>query len=144
MVPGAFLRGLLAPAAEQTGARWQRGRRNGRALRSRPMAIYQVSTATPTRDQALALAQSAVRARLAAGAQVIGPVTSVFWHDGEFGEGEEWQLLLKTTDARYPELERHLLAAHPWQNPELAAVRVVAGAAGCLRWVEEMTTPVEG
>ncbi|MER0241111.1 divalent-cation tolerance protein CutA [Streptomyces sp. HSW2009] len=103
------------------------------------MAIYQVSTATPTREQAIALAQSAVRARLAAGAQVIGPVTSVFWHDGEFGEGEEWQLLLKTTDARYPELEQHLLAAHPWQNPELAAVRVVAGAEGCLRWVEEMT-----
>ncbi len=102
--------------------------------------VLQVSTVTPTREQALALARSTVRARLAAGAQIL-PATSVFWHDGEFGEGEEWQLLLKTTDARYPELERHLLAAHPWQSPELVAVRVEEGAAGCLRWVEVMTAP---
>ncbi len=86
------------------------------------------------------MARSVVQARLAAGAQIL-PATSVFWYDAEFGEGEEWQLLLKTTDARYPELERHLLAAHPWQNPEVAAVRVEAGPAGCLRWLEEVTTP---
>ncbi|MFE6778593.1 divalent-cation tolerance protein CutA [Streptomyces sp. NPDC057702] len=100
--------------------------------------VLQVSTATATREQALELARSAVRSRLAAGAQII-PATSVFWHDGEFGEGEEWRLLLKTTDARYPDLERHILAAHPWRNPEVSAVRVEAGAAGCLRWVEEVT-----
>ncbi|ARF55705.1 hypothetical protein B1H19_17345 [Streptomyces gilvosporeus] len=33
------------------------------------------------------MAQSVVTARLAAGAQIIGPVTSVFWHHGEFGTG---------------------------------------------------------
>ncbi|MDX6236224.1 MAG: periplasmic divalent cation tolerance protein [Kribbellaceae bacterium] len=62
----------------------------------------QVSTATPTRDDAVRLAGSAVRAGLAAGAQVIGPVVSVFWHSGEYGGGEEWQVLLKTSEARYP------------------------------------------
>lgn len=106
------------------------------------MADYlQVSTATPTRDQAVALARSVVAERLAAGAQIIGPVTSAFWHDGEFGTGEEWQLLLKTTAARYPELEAHILKHHPWRNPELAAVPIEAGSEGCLSWISANTTP---
>lgn len=105
--------------------------------------FLQVSTATPTRDQAVDLAKAAVTARLAAGAQIIGPVTSTFWHNGEFGTGEEWQLLLKTTAARYPELEALLLRQHPWENPEVAAVPIVAGAKGCLDWIAANTTPTE-
>ncbi|MGI5353851.1 hypothetical protein ACQI4E_00815 [Streptomyces sp. CA-252508] len=38
----------------------------------------QVSIATPTEESAVALAGSTVKARLAAGDRVIGPVTSVF------------------------------------------------------------------
>jgi periplasmic divalent cation tolerance protein len=103
--------------------------------------FVQVSTATETRDQALQLAQSVVRERLAAGAQVIGPVTSVFWHRGEFGTGEEWQLLLKTRADRYPALEAHVLKHHPWNKPEVSAVPIVAGSAAYLRWMEETTEP---
>ncbi|MEU2487011.1 divalent-cation tolerance protein CutA [Streptomyces sp. NPDC012617] len=97
----------------------------------------QVSTATETRQQAVDLAGPAVQRRLAAGAQIIGPVTSVFWHLGEYGTGEEWQLLLKTTTDRYPELEADLLERHPWDNPELCATPITAGADGCLKWIRE-------
>jgi periplasmic divalent cation tolerance protein len=100
------------------------------------MAEYlQVATATETRDDALRLAQSAVAALLAAGAQIVGPVDSVFWHRGEFGTGEEWQLLLKTRADRYAALEAHLLEHHPWQNPEVSAVPLT-GASGYLRWID--------
>ncbi|MER6678809.1 divalent-cation tolerance protein CutA [Streptomyces sp. NPDC000983] len=102
--------------------------------------FLQVSTATPTREQAVALARSAVAERLAAGAQIIGPVTSAFWHDGEFGTGEEWQLLLKTTGVRYPALEAHLIEHHPWENPEVCATEIVQGAARCLEWITRSTS----
>ncbi|MCQ4201094.1 MULTISPECIES: divalent-cation tolerance protein CutA [Streptomyces] len=98
--------------------------------------FVQVSTATPHREQAVALAQGAVRARLAAGAQITGPVVSVFWHLGEFGEGEEWRLQLTTTRDRYAELEKHLLGNHPWDNPEVIAVPI-EGAARCLQWIKD-------
>ncbi|WP_217231462.1 divalent-cation tolerance protein CutA [Streptomyces anulatus] len=97
----------------------------------------QVSTATATRDEAVTLAGGAVQQRLAAGAQIVGPVVSVFWHLGEYGTGEEWQLLLKTTVERYAELETHLLEHHPWDNPELCAVPIVEGADRCLGWIRE-------
>ncbi|WP_026189869.1 divalent-cation tolerance protein CutA [Salinispora mooreana] len=95
----------------------------------------QVSTAAPSRDVAVELAQQAVSRRLAAGAQIVGPVTSVFWHLGEQGVGEEWQVLLYTTLARYSDLEACLHQAHPWTNPQVTAVPVVAGATGYLNWV---------
>jgi periplasmic divalent cation tolerance protein len=71
--------------------------------------VLQVQVAAPSKEVATELARGAVEARLAAGSQVVGPVTSVFWHLGEFGTGEEWQVVLKTTEERYPELEKHLV-----------------------------------
>ncbi len=103
--------------------------------------FVQVSTATETREAAVALAQSAVRARLAAGAQIVGPVVSVFWHHGEFGSGEEWQLLLKARADRYSDLQAHLLAHHPWSNPEIIAVPILEGSKAYLDWVAQTTEP---
>lgn len=106
--------------------------------------FVQVYTATETREAAVALGRSATQARLAAGVQVVGPVVSLFWHLGEFGEGEEWQVIFKTTADRYAELETHLLEHHPWNNPEITAVPITAGARGCLDWVRQTVAEEPG
>lgn len=100
-----------------------------------------VTTATPDRESGEKLAGSAVAARLAGTAQVIGPVTSFFWHLGESGRGEEFNVTFKTTDARYAELEAHIIANHPWEKPEVTAVELVRGSADYLAWAEESTRP---
>ncbi|MFF2512487.1 divalent cation tolerance protein CutA [Streptomyces sp. NPDC058086] len=56
--------------------------------------------------------------------------------------GEEWQLLLKTHPDRFTELEAHLVAHHPWKNPEVFAVAAVAGAEAYLGWVAATTSPL--
>ncbi|GGU61366.1 divalent-cation tolerance protein CutA [Streptomyces lavendofoliae] len=104
----------------------------------------QVSTATPTEEGAVALAGSAVKARLAAGAQIIGPVTSVFWHLGEYGTGQEYRVLLTTTTDRYAELEAHLVAHQPWDNPELIALPITAGSTRALEWIRDSVSPLQG
>jgi periplasmic divalent cation tolerance protein len=101
--------------------------------------VWQVQVAAPSEEAALALARTAVEARLAAGGQVVGPVTSVFWHLGELGTGEEWQAILKTTEDRYEQLERHLVENHEWSNPEITAVPIAAGLAPYLDWVDRTT-----
>ncbi|WP_327035430.1 divalent-cation tolerance protein CutA [Micromonospora ureilytica] len=95
----------------------------------------QVSTAAPTHEAAMTLAGGATAARLAAGAQVTGPVASVFWHLGEQDTSEEWQVLLYTTTDRYPQLEAYLLHAHPWDNPQVTAVPIVHGSTAYLAWI---------
>jgi periplasmic divalent cation tolerance protein len=94
-----------------------------------------VSTTAGSRDSALKLLRSAVRERLAASGQVLGPVLSAFWHDGEFGEGEEWQVLFKTEAGQYPHLEAHLRVNHPWHNPEITAFTIADGSASYLDWI---------
>jgi periplasmic divalent cation tolerance protein len=70
---------------------------------------------------------------------VSGPVASAFWHNGEFGTGEEWVVSLKTTVARYDELEAQLVEHHEWQNPEVTAVPLVRASAAYVEWVERVT-----
>ncbi|MFD0204284.1 MULTISPECIES: divalent-cation tolerance protein CutA [Saccharothrix] len=103
--------------------------------------FLQVTTTAADREVAARLARSAVSARLAAGAQVVGPVTSFFWHLGEQSEGEEWQVTLKTSAERYPELEAHLRREHPWDNPEVTAVPLVAASEDYLAWLRRTVTP---
>lgn len=87
----------------------------------------------------MALARSAVGARLAGNAQVVGPVASVFWHLGELGDGEEWQVVLATTADAFPALEAHLIETHPWQNPEITAVGIERAPAAYARWLHDAT-----
>lgn len=101
--------------------------------------VLTVSTATPTREAALKLAESAITARLAAGGQVSGPVASFFWHEGEFGQGEEWTVSFKTSASRYADLEAHLIAHHEWKNPEVTAVVLARASASYVEWVERVT-----
>jgi periplasmic divalent cation tolerance protein len=102
-----------------------------------------VSTTADSQDGAAMLMRSAVRERLAASGQVFGPALSAFWHLGKFGEGEEWQVLLKTEADRYAELEAHLIEKHPWQNPEVTAIKIAEGSAPYLEWISRATSQQE-
>lgn len=100
----------------------------------------QVTTATETQEQALELARAITEERLAATAQIVGPITATFWHLEKFGQGEEWQVIFKTTKDRYGELESYLYRNHPWSNPEIVATPIVLGSADYLRWIAQTTT----
>jgi periplasmic divalent cation tolerance protein len=97
----------------------------------------QVTTVADGQEVATNLAQSAVAACLAASAHIVGPVTSVFWHHGQLGNGQEWQVVLKTTSHRYFDLRRHLLSEHPWDNPEITAVEIVDGTEPYFDWLKK-------
>jgi periplasmic divalent cation tolerance protein len=98
-----------------------------------------VLTTTDSADKAEALARGVVEARLAACAQISGPVTSVYHWQRAIETSEEWQVLFKTTDACYAALEAHLLAAHDYETPEIIATPVVRGSAGYLAWLAAET-----
>ena len=100
-----------------------------------------VSTTAGSREIAADLLRLAVRERLAASGQVFGPALTAFWHLGTFGEGEEWQVLLKTEADRYPELKARLIENHPWDNPEVTSFRIEDGSAPYLEWISRATAP---
>ncbi|MCX4980759.1 divalent cation tolerance protein CutA [Streptomyces sp. NBC_00572] len=101
--------------------------------------IVTVRTTTDARAKAQDLARGAVEARLVACAQISGPVTSMYHWQGAIETTEEWEVVFKTTEARYPALEMYLLAAHDYETPEILATRVTRVSEGYARWVEDET-----
>ena len=95
----------------------------------------QVVTTIDAREAADRLARGAVEARLAACAQVLGPITSHYWWEGAVTSGSEWQVVFKTSTAAYPALERHLREAHSYDVPEILCLPVTAGHRPYLDWL---------
>ncbi|MEU7552145.1 divalent-cation tolerance protein CutA [Streptomyces sp. NPDC044571] len=102
--------------------------------------VLTVLTTVDSAEQAAALARTAVQARLAACAQVTGPVTSVYRWKDTLETSQEWQVLFKTTASAYPALEARLTADHPYDTPEVIATPVVRGSAAYLAWVAAEVT----
>lgn len=104
------------------------------------MAGYQqVSTTIDSHPAAVELARSAVRARVAACGQVVGPITSTYWWDGEVQEAQEWLVLFKTTEDRSEALIQHLRSAHPYDVAEVICTPITAGNPDYLGWVQRET-----
>jgi periplasmic divalent cation tolerance protein len=99
----------------------------------------QVTTATDSRQEAAELVKSAVRERLAAGAQLVGPIASTYWWEGEIESAEEWIVVFKTTTERFDELAELIVDQHSYDTPEIIALPVVAGSVDYLAWVSEQT-----
>jgi periplasmic divalent cation tolerance protein len=105
--------------------------------------VWSVTSTVPTQEQALGLARTVVKERLAAGAEVTGPATSVFWHLGELGEGEEWRVTLRTVAGLRDALAARLTELHPWDSPEVSASPVSWCTQSYAEWVERTTTASE-
>jgi periplasmic divalent cation tolerance protein len=97
----------------------------------------QVLTTTASRDDAQRIATALVELRLAACVQVIGPIASTYWWQGQVERAEEWLCLIKSKRALYDELEQAIRARHPYETPEIMAVPVVAGSRPYLHWLSQ-------
>lgn len=88
---------------------------------------------------AAALAESLVASRLAACVNAIDGVSSTYRWEGKIERGTETLLVIKTTRARYRELEDHIREHSGYELPEIVAVRSDTGLAAYLGWVHEET-----
>jgi len=97
----------------------------------------QVTTTLPDQAAAERVAAVLVNERLAACAQVLGPVASTYHWKGSTEHATECYCHLKTTIARLPALETRIRELHPYEVPEVIAVPIVGGNPEYLRWIEE-------
>ena len=99
----------------------------------------QVQTTTDSRLEAMELARVAVEARLAACAQVTGPMTSTYWWDDGIERAEEWLIMLKLPADRFDELAALLTDRHSYDEPEIIALPILHGSPAYLDWITEET-----
>lgn len=105
------------------------------------MSALVVLTNLPDRGAAERLADALIEQRLAACVNILAPCRSVYRWDGAVQHDEEYPVLIKTNADRYPALEAAIRAAHPYELPEIVAVKVESGLPAYLAWVTEETRP---
>jgi periplasmic divalent cation tolerance protein len=83
------------------------------------------------------LAQAALEARLIACANLIPRIESHYWWQGKIEGGAEVLLVMKTTAARIAELEKLILAGHPYETAEFIVLPIHRGSRRYLHWVRD-------
>jgi len=99
-----------------------------------------VITNLPDAPSAARLAQQIIEARAASCVNQLAPCNSTYRWQGKIESATEVTLLIKTTRAAYPRLEKLIQVAHPYELPEIIAVPVTAGLSAYLNWIDSETT----
>lgn len=110
-------------------------------------APLMVWTTFPDLPRAEEAAETLVRESLAACVQIVPEVRSFYVWQGALQRDREWLVIIKSRQGRYDELQRRLVALHPYEVPEILATPVVAGWPAYLAWLGQNTgaspTPVQ-
>ena len=107
-------------------------------------AVRVVLMTVPDRPTAERLAEALVGERLAACANLVPGVTSVFRWEGAVQRADETLVELKTPPDRVGALMARAVELHPYDVPELLALPVESGLAAYTEWVERETRAEEG
>ena|SRR5687768_8077637 len=88
-------------------------------------------------EEARRVARLLVEERLAACANLLPAVESIYRWQGAIETATEVSVMLKTNIDRYYRLEARLLELHSYEVPEIIALPITAGSLSYLRWVDE-------
>ena len=94
---------------------------------------------TSNRREAGRIAEAVVTKKLAACANLIPSVTSIFRWKGRIQRSHEALLIVKTSAHRYPALARLVRSMHSYEVPEIIALEVKQGLRPYLEWVQNET-----
>ncbi|PLX47810.1 MAG: hypothetical protein C0613_12830 [Desulfobulbaceae bacterium] len=97
----------------------------------------QVVTSVATKEDGQALARHLVEQRLAACAQVGGPITSFYRWQGELEQEEEFQVLAKSRSDLSLALVDEIRKKHDYETPEILVLPIITGNSDYLSWLDE-------
>jgi periplasmic divalent cation tolerance protein len=104
-----------------------------------PEPCVSVYVTLADRRLAARLGRALVEERLAACANVLDGLTSIYRWEGAVHSDPEAALLLKTRAALFPQVEARLRALHTYELPCIVAWPIIQGSAAYLAWVAEQT-----
>ena len=94
-----------------------------------------VLTTCPDRSEAEALARKLVSERLAACVQILPPITSVYYWEGDIQEELEHLLLIKTLPDKWEEVKNYIDKEHSYAVPEVVAIEPFGVSSPYAKWL---------
>jgi periplasmic divalent cation tolerance protein len=87
--------------------------------------------------EARRIGRSAVEKKLAACANIVTGVESIYRWKGKVERAREVLVVMKTNAGRLRELEREVKRMHSYEVPEFVVLPIVAGSHEYLKWIAE-------
>ena len=103
----------------------------------------QVAVTFDSRTAADELVVQIIQERLAACAQINGPITSTFWWQGTMDTSEEWRVDFKTRLSLLDALTSRIAELHSYDTPEIVATPIIGGWNDYLAWVDAETAAAD-
>lgn len=103
------------------------------------MSVKFLYVTAPSGDEAGRIGAALVEERLAACANILEGMRSVYWWEGAVQEEREAVLILKTTADKLAAAIERVQALHSYDVPCVVALPVEAGNAAFLDWVGKET-----
>jgi periplasmic divalent cation tolerance protein len=103
------------------------------------MTLTMIYITTPSPQEALRIGRAVVADRLAACANVLPGITSVYRWQGEVQEEGETALILKTRSDLVERLTARVKELHSYDCPCVVALPIAGGNPDFLQWIAEET-----
>jgi len=95
-----------------------------------------VLVTVPNREVARELSSLVLNKRLAACVNIISNLTSIYHWQGKVEESDELLLVIKTLEGKYAELEKTVIASHPYDTAEVVALQAEKVCQKYFDWVK--------
>jgi periplasmic divalent cation tolerance protein len=106
-----------------------------------PMAVSFCYVTAGSRAEALTIGRTVVQERLAACANVLAGMTSIYWWQGALEQADEAVLVLKTRAELVERLTARIRELHSYECPCVVALPIAAGNPDYLDWIARETAP---
>lgn len=101
--------------------------------------VLVILVTTENQEEAARIGEEMVNAKLAACANIISGIQSIYRWKGKVVKAEEVLLILKSTKSRYRALEKAIRAMHSYETPEIIALPIKEGLDQYIGWVKSET-----
>jgi periplasmic divalent cation tolerance protein len=103
-----------------------------------PEYIIVLITASNEED-AGRIGRALVEEKLAACANIIRSMRSIYRWEGRIEDEQEALMIVKTKKALFQRLKERVIALHTYSVPEIIALPIVAGSEPYLNWIQQET-----
>lgn len=93
------------------------------------------------KPEAESIAAKVLEERLAACANLLDGMESMYWWNGKIEKSRECVLLLKSETRLFDELKNRIIALHSYQTPCVAALPITGGGKHYLDWLSNSVRP---
>jgi len=96
--------------------------------------IVVVITSTD-KEEAVKIVRYLLNEKLIACANIVGPVSSIFWWEGKIDEASEYLVFMKSRENLFEKLTERVKELHSYQVPEIIALPIEKGLPSYLDWL---------